>query len=78
MTRLLVQAFATAVFALAVLTGGFDYAATAKPITDREKACQYCYDRCGKLDYICRLHCKSRSGCPAPTGTTTTRPAVRD
>jgi len=73
MTRWLICAFAATVFALPILAGGFDYAATAKPITEREKACQECYARCGKWDYICRVHCKSRSGCPAPTGITTDR-----
>jgi hypothetical protein len=69
MTRWLISAFAMAVFALSVLAGGFDYAAMAKPIrqTDREKACQYCYDRCGKFNPICRTHCQTRAGCPAPT-----------
>jgi hypothetical protein len=65
-------AFATAVLTLPILEGGFQSAA-AKPLTDREKACQYCYDRCGKWNYICRLHCQTRSGCPAPTGVTTDR-----
>jgi hypothetical protein len=75
MTRYLICAFAAALFVLPILAAGFDYSATAKPInqTDREKACQYCYERCGKWDYICRLHCKTRSGCPAPTGVTTDR-----
>jgi hypothetical protein len=69
MTRLLVCTFAGFTFALAILAGGFDHAATAKPIStaERAKACKACYDRCGKFNPICRTHCQSRSGCPAPT-----------
>ena len=72
MTKWLISAFASAVLGLSVFAGGFDYAATAKPIrqSDREKACQYCYDRCGKFNPICRTHCQTRSGCPAPTSGT--------
>jgi hypothetical protein len=67
MTRTLICTFAAAVFGLTVLTGGFDYAATAKPIatqqSDRGKACAWCWDWCKKNPgQIC--HCKSRSGCP--------------
>jgi hypothetical protein len=60
------------IFALSLLTVG-NNSAVAKPITDREKACQYCYDRCGKWEFICRIHCRTRSGCPAPNVTTDRR-----
>jgi hypothetical protein len=39
--------------------------------SDRELACQYCYASCGRMNYICRQHCQTRAGCPAPADLTT-------
>jgi hypothetical protein len=67
MARLLIWAI---VLGLGITAGFGARVATAKPT---QAACNSCFEACAKYNRgpICRMHCQSRMGCKAPTGTTT-------